>query len=181
MDNTGWSTPKSDWLYYLQPKMEKVYPVSKNKTKSWLWFGSWTSYWQIQIKWKKVGKSTRPFRYDLNQIPYDYTVEVRNRFKRLEADRWSAWWTMDRRSWFVWETGNKTIPKQKKKEAKRKGEKKIHTPLNAEFQRIVRRDKKAFLSDHCKEIEKNNRMGKTRDLFKKIRDTKGTLVYLDKQ
>ena len=68
-----------------------------------------------------------------------------------------------------------------RREAKRKGEKKIHTPLNAEFQRIVRRDKKAFLSDHCKEIEKNNRMGKTRDLFKKIRDTKGTLVYLDKQ
>ena len=93
----------------------------------------------------------------------------------------------------VQEAMSKTIPKQKKKrskkakclseealqiaverrEAKRKGEKKIHTPLNAEFQRIVRRDKKAFLSDHCKEIEKNNRMGKTRDLFKKIRDTKG--------
>ena len=53
-------------------------------------------------------------------------------------------------------------------------EKEIHTHLNAEFQRIARRDKKAFLSDQCKEIEENNRMGKTRDLFKKIRDTKGT-------
>ena len=55
-----------------------------------------------------------------------------------------------------------------------KGEKEIYTHLNAEFQRIARRDKKAFLSDQCKEIEENNRMGKTRDLFKKIRDTKGT-------
>ena len=57
---------------------------------------------------------------------------------------------------------------------KGKGEKKRYTHLNAEFQRIARRDKKTFLSDHCKEIEENNRMGKTRDLFKKIRDTKGT-------
>ena len=57
---------------------------------------------------------------------------------------------------------------------KRKGEKERYTHLNSEFQRIARRDKKAFLSDQCKEIEENNRMGKTRDLFKKIRDTKGT-------
>ena len=56
---------------------------------------------------------------------------------------------------------------------KGKGEKERYTHLNAEFQRLARRDKKAFLSDHCKEIEENNRMGKTRDLFKKIRDTKG--------
>jgi len=83
----------------------------------------------------------------------------------------------------------KTIPKKKKakwlseealqiaekrREAKSKGEKKRYTSLNAEFQRIARRDKKAFLSDQCKEMEENNRMGKTRDLFKKIRDTKGT-------
>ena len=58
-----------------------------------------------------------------------------------------------------------------KREAKSKGEKKRYTHLNAEFQRIARRDKKAFLNDQCKEIEKNNRMGKTIDLFKKIRDT----------
>ena len=62
----------------------------------------------------------------------------------------------------------------KRREAKSKGEKERYTHLNAEFQRIARRDKKAFLSDQCKEIEGNNRMGKTRDLFKKIRDTKGT-------
>ena len=90
------------------------------------------------------------------------------------------------------ETGSKTIPKKKKykkakwpseetlqiavkrREAKSKGEKERYTHLNAEFQRIARRDKKAFLSDQCKEIDENNRMGKTRDLFKKIRDTKGT-------
>ena len=62
----------------------------------------------------------------------------------------------------------------KRTEAKGKGEKERYTHLNAEFQRIARRDKKAFLIDHCKDIEENNRMGKTRDLFKKIRDTKGT-------
>ena len=61
-----------------------------------------------------------------------------------------------------------------RREAKGKGEKERHKHLNAEFQRIARRDKKAFFSDQCKEIEENNRMGKTRDLFKKIRDTKGT-------
>ena len=64
---------------------------------------------------------------------------------------------------------------EKRRELKGKGEKERYTHLNAEFQRIARRDKKAFLSDQCKEIEENNRMGKTRDLFKKIRDTKGTL------
>ena len=63
---------------------------------------------------------------------------------------------------------------EKWREAKDKGEKKRYTHLNTEFQRIARRDKKAFLSDQCKEIEENNRMGKTWDLFKKIRDTKGT-------
>ena len=92
----------------------------------------------------------------------------------------------------VQETGIKTIPMEKKckqakwlsgealqiavkrREAKSKGEKERYKHLNAEFQRLARRDKKAFLRDQCKEIEKNNRMGKTRDLFKKIRDTKGT-------
>ena len=92
----------------------------------------------------------------------------------------------------VQETGIKTIPKKKKckkekwlseealqipvkrREVKSKGEKERYTQLNAEFQRISRRDKKAFLGDQSKEIQENNRMGKTRDLFKKIRDTKGT-------
>ena len=63
---------------------------------------------------------------------------------------------------------------EKRKDAKGKGEKERHIHLNAELQRIARRGKKAFISDQCKEIEENNRMGKTRDLFKKIRDTKGT-------
>ena len=63
---------------------------------------------------------------------------------------------------------------EKRREAKGKGEKERYTHLNAEFQKIARRDKKAFLSDQCEEIEENNRMRKTRDLFKKIRDTKGT-------
>ena len=63
---------------------------------------------------------------------------------------------------------------EKRREVKGKGEKERYTHLNAEFQRIARRDKKAFLSDQCKEIEEKNRMGKTRDLFKKIKDTKGT-------
>ena len=61
-------------------------------------------------------------------------------------------------------------------EAKSKGDKERHTYLNAEFQRIARRDKKPFLSDQCKQIEENNRMGKTKDLFKKIKDTKGTFM-----
>ena len=136
---------------------------------------------------KKVGKTTRPFRYDLKQFPYDYIVEVRNRFKGLDLiDR------VPKELWTevcdtVQEAVIKTIPKknkwlseealqiaEKRREAKCKGEKKRYSHLNAEFQRIARRDKKAFFSNQCKEIEENNRIGNTRDLFKKIRDTKGT-------
>ena len=83
MDITRWSTPKSDWLYSLQPKMEKLYTVSKNKTGSWLLLSSWLFIAKFRLKLHKLGKTTRPFRYDLNQIPYDYTVEVTNRFKGL--------------------------------------------------------------------------------------------------
>ena len=79
MDITKWSTPKSDWSYSLQPKM--FYTVSQNKTGSWLWLRSWTAYCQIQTEIEEVEKTTRPFRYDWNQIPYDYTVEVRNRYR----------------------------------------------------------------------------------------------------
>ena len=151
---------------------------------------------------KKVGKTTRPLRCDLNQIPYNYTVEVGNRFKgpnligRVSDELWKEAHDI------VQETGIKTIPKKKKckkekwvseedlqiavkgretqeatrlsedalqraekrKEAKGKGKKERCTHLNAEFQRIARRDKKTFLTDQCKEIEENNRMGKTRDL-----------------
>ena len=84
MDITRWSTPKSDWLYSLQPKMEKLYTVSRNKTWSWTWLRSSAPYCKIRVKLKKVGKTTRSFRHDLNQIPYDYTGEVRNRFKGLD-------------------------------------------------------------------------------------------------
>ena len=73
-----------------------------------------------------------------------------------------------------WLSGEALQIALKRREAKSKGEKERYTHLNAEFQRIARRDKKAFLSDQCKEIEENNRMGKTRDLFKKVRNTKGT-------
>ena len=117
---------------------------------------------------------------------------MRNRFKvlglidRVPIELWME--VLD----IVQETGIKTIPNKKKwrkvkwlseealqiavkrRELKSKGEKERYTHLNAEFQRIARRDKKDFLSDQCKEIDKNNRMGKTRDLFKKMRDTKGT-------
>ena len=117
---------------------------------------------------------------------------MRNRFKGLDLiDRVPGELRTEVRD-IVQETGIKAIPKKKKckkanwlsgealqiavkrREAKSKGEKERYTHLNAEFQRIVRRDKKDFLRDQCKEIEENNRMGKTRDLFKKIRDTKGT-------
>ena len=128
-----------------------------------------------------MGKTTRPFRYDLSQIPYDYTVEIRSRFKGLDlTDRVpDVLWTevCD----IVQETGIKYIPKKKKCkkakclseealqiavkgiEVKSKGEKERYAHLNAEFQRIARRDKIAFLSDQCKEIEENNRMGNNRN------------------
>ena len=125
---------------------------------------------------KKVGKTTRPFRYDLNQIPYDYTVEERNKFKGLDLiDRvHDELWTYVHD--IVQETGINTIPMEKKckkakwlseealqiavkrREVKSKGEKERYQHLNAEFQRIARRDKKAFFSNPCKEIEENNRM-----------------------
>ena len=126
-----------------------------------------------------------PFRSDLNQIPYDQTVKV-TRFKGLDL--------MDRVPEELWTKGHnivqeamtKTIPKKKKckkakwlseealqiaeerREVKVKGERKRYTQLNAEFQRITRRDKKVFLREQCKEVEENNRMEKTRDLVKKI-------------
>ena len=120
---------------------------------------------KFRLKMKRVGKTTRPFRYDLNQIPHDYTVEVRNRFKGLYLiDRVpDELWTEARN--IVLETGIKTIPMEKKckkakwlsgealqiavkrRDAKSKGEKERYKHLNAEFQRIARRDKKAFLSD----------------------------------
>ena len=140
---------------------------------------------KFRLKLKKVGKTTRPFRYDLNQIPYDYTVEVRNRFKGLDLidSMPDELWTEVRD--IVQETGSKTILKKKKckkvkwlsealqiavkrREAKNKGEKERYSHMNAEFQRTARRDKKAFLSDQCKEIEENNRIGKTKIASRKL-------------
>ena len=132
----------------------------------------------------KSRETAIPFTYDLNQISYNYTVEVRNRFKgldlihRVPVELW-----IEVRE-IVQEAGIKTIPKKKKckkakwlseevlqiaekrRQVKGKGEKGRYTHMNAEFQRIARRDKKAFLSDQCKKIEEKNRMGKTRDLFR---------------
>ena len=128
---------------------------------------------------------------DLNQIPYDYTVEVTNRFKGLDLiDRVpEELWTEVHD--IVQEEVIKTIPEKKKckktkrfseealqitekrRESKGKEEKERNAHLNAELQRIARRYKKSFLSIQCKDIEENNRMGRTRDLFRKVRDTKG--------
>ena len=110
MDITRWSTLKSDWLCSMQPKMEKLYTVNKNKTRSWLWLRPWTPYCQLQTQIEESRENHETIRYDLNQIPYDYTVEVRNRFKGLDLiDRVSdELWTevLD----IVQETGIKTIP-----------------------------------------------------------------------
>ena len=125
---------------------------------------------KFRLKLKKVGKTTRTFRYDLNQIPYDYTVEGTNRFEGLDLIDKSAWRTMDGGSRH--RTGGrdqdypqekemqegKWLPEEtlwiaeKRREAKGKGQKERYTHLNAEFQRIARRDKKAFLNEQYKEI-----------------------------
>ena len=146
---------------------------------------------KFRLKLKNVGETTRPFRYGLNQIPYNFTVEVRNRFKGLDlieclTNYGGRFVTLYRRK------GSRPSPRKreckkakwlseealqiavKRTEAKSKGERERYKHLNAEFQRIARRDKKAFPSNQCKEIEENNRMGKTRDHFKKITVTKGT-------
>jgi len=125
---------------------------------------------KFRLKLKKVGKTTRPFRYDLNQIPYDYTVEGTNGLKALDMiDRVHKELRTEVHG-IVQEAVIKTIPKKKCKKAKRlseeglqiaekrreakgKGENERFTHLNTEFRRIARRDKKAFLSDQCKDIE----------------------------
>ena len=135
-----------------------------------------------------------PNKHSINTRDYYYTVEVTNRFKGLDLIDTvpEELWTEVRD--IIQEAGIKIIPKEKKckkakqlyeedlqiavktREVKGKGEKEKYTHLNAEFQRIARRDKKAFFRDQCKQIEENNRMGKTRDLIKKIRDTKGNFM-----
>ena len=151
--------------------MEKLYTVSKTRPGADCGSDHELLITKFRLKLKKVGKTARQFRYDLNQIPYDYTVEVRNRFKGLDLiDRVSEELWMEVHD-IVQETGIKTIPMEKKckkakwlsgeglqiavkrREVKSQGEKERYKHLNVEFQRIARRDKKAFLSDQCKEIE----------------------------
>jgi len=172
--------------------MEKLYTVSKTRLGADCGSEHELLIAKFRLKLKKVGKTTKPFRYGLNQIPYNYTVEVTNRFKRSDlTDRVPEELWMEVH-YIVQEAVIKTIPRKKKckkakwlseetlqiaekrREEKGKGEKERYAHWNAEFQRISRRDKKCFLSDQCKEREENNRMGKTRNIFKKIRDTKGT-------
>ena len=141
---------------------------------------------KFRLKLKKVQKMARPFRYELNQTPYNCTEEVTNRFKvsdlinRVPEEFWMEVCNI------VQEAGINTIPKRKKckkakllseevlqiaqsrRDVKGKGETERYSHLNAEFQRIAWRDKKAFLSDQFKEIEENNTKGMTRDLFKKL-------------
>ena len=144
--------------------MEKLYTVSKKRLGADCGSDHELLIAKFRLKLKKAKKTTRPLRYDLNQILYDCTVEVRNRFKGLDL--------IDRVPDELWkevhdivqETGIKAIPKKKKckkakwlseqalqiavkREAKSKGEKEIYTHLNAEIQRLARRDKKAYLSD----------------------------------
>ena len=161
--------------------MRKLYTVSKNRPGADCGSDHEHLVVKFRLKLKKVEKTTRALKYDLNQIPYNYTVEVRNRFKGLDlTDRVpDELWT----EVYVQETGIKTIPKKKKcikakwlsdealqivvkrRDVKRKEEKERYIHLISEFQRIARRDEKALLSDQCKEIEENNRMGETRDLL----------------
>ena len=142
--------------------MEKLYTVSKNKTRS----GSDHELLiaKFRLKLKKEGKTTRPFRYDLNQIPYNYTMEVTNRFKGLDLIYRVPEEVRTEIHDIVQERVTKPIPKknkckktkwlsedalqlaEKRREAKAKGEEEKYTHLNTEFQRIARRDKKAFLS-----------------------------------
>ena len=137
---------------------------------------------KFRLQLKKVRKTTRLFRYDLNQIPYANTVEVRNRFKGLDLIEYlknygQRFVTLYRRQGskpslrkinakWLFEKALKIA--EKRREAKGKGEKERYTHLNAEFQRIARRGKKAIVSEQCKEIEENNRMGTSRELMKKF-------------
>ena len=167
----------------------KLHRVNKRRPKADC-FSDHELIAKFRLKLKSVGKTTRPIMYDLNQIPHDNTLEVTNRFKGLDLV-----YKVPENLWMdvhniVQEAVIKTIPKEKKskkakwlseyalqtaekgREVNGNGEKKRYTHLNAEFQRKARRGKKAFLSEQCKEIEEKYRMGKNRDLLKKIRDTK---------
>ena len=145
---------------------------------------------KLRHKLKKVGETTRQFRHDLKQIPYKLYSGSDKKIQGISSEVPEDLWTEVCNT--LQEVVNKTIPKKKKcnkakwlsekalqiaekrREAKGKGEKERYTHLNTEFQRIAQRDKTAFLSDQCKEIEENNKKGKSRDIFNKISNTKRT-------
>ena len=166
MDTTRWSILKSDWLFSLQVKMEKLYTVRLKKKKKRLGADCSPDHELFIAKFKlilkKVGKTTRPFRYDWNQIPYNYTVEETNRFHALDMieclkNYGQRFITLYRRLWSKPSPRKRNAKRQngclrrpyiaEKREAKCRGEKERYTHLNAEFQRIARRDKKGFLRD----------------------------------
>ena len=187
-----WSIPKSDWLYSLQPKIENSYTVRKRRPGVDCCSDCQHLFKKFSLKLKKVGKVTRPFRYDLNQTTYDYTVEVMNRFKGLDMvnrepeELWTEICDIILKAVTKIITKKNICKKSKwfykealqidegRKEVKSKEERERYIQLNAEFQRVARRDRKVFLRKQCKEVEVNNRMGKTKDLFKKIREIKRT-------
>ena len=140
-------------IIFFATKDEEALYSQQKQYGSWLWLRSWTPIARFRLKLKKVGKTIRPFRYDLNQIPYDYTVELTNRFKGLDLiDRVPEELWMEIRD-IVLETGIKTIPKEKKckkakwlsgealqiavkrRRVKSKGEKERYTHLNAEIRK----------------------------------------------
>ena len=158
----------------MQPKIENLYIVNKARPGTDCRSDHELLIAKLRLKLKKVGKTTRSFRYDLNQIPHEFTVEVMNRLKALGlVDRVpEELWTEVSNT--LQEAVTKIISKKKKRkkaqwlseealqiaekrEAKGQGEKERYTQMNAKFQRIARRHK-AFLSEHCKEIKENHRV-----------------------
>ena len=158
MDITRWLTAKSDWLFLCSQRWRSSIQSAKTRPGADCGSDHELLIAKYRLKLKKVEKTTRPFRYDLNQIPYDFTVAVRNRFKELDLiDRvqWGSWHCtgdrdqdhphgkeMQKAQWLSWEALQIAV---KRREAKSKGEKERYKHLNAEFQRIARRDKESLL------------------------------------
>ena len=181
MNITRWSIPKTDYILHRQRWRSSI-QSAKTRLRADCGSDHELLMAKFRLKLKKVGKTTQPYRYDLNQIPYSYTVEVTNGFKGLDLIECLK--NYGQRFDIVQGAVIKIILKKKKckkpkwlseealqiaekrREAKGKREKERYTHLNAESQIIAKRDKKDFLSNQCIEIQENSRMGKTRDLFK---------------
>ena len=191
MGITRWSIPKSGWLYSLQPRWKSAIPSAKTRPGTDCDSDHELLIAKFRLKLKKVGITIRPFRYDLNQTPWDYTVEVTNRFNGLDLiDRVPDELRTEVCN-IVQETGIKTNHPQEKEMQKNKMGVWGGLTNSCEMKRSEkqRRKGKVYSSEcrvpknsqerweslpQCKEIEENNRMAKTRVLCKKIRDTKGT-------